>query len=323
MAAALSSFTEKNFKFNTFAKVIAIVFDGDTTDCSFQFTTDDATTAIKQIKSHRKLLSTLSPVFATMFNGSWGGDCEPIRIDDVSMDAFETFLNYFYKSEVKLNTDNFDEVLYLAHKYDVQDVVACCSIFSMEHLSVDNVVACYGMAIRFEQNELKVKCIEFIANNKEHVLKSDTFIECDQNTLMEILKIRSPVCVEHVVFDVCIEWAKDKCHKMGIDEPSPESLRNQLGECFQLIRLKDMELDEFGKRIDLISAMMTKGESDDVLKYLVLTKSCATTQVKTDKTVKELDEGINLMFEIARQTQMACGIQGATLDSQCGSKEWC
>lgn len=282
MATPSSSQSEKMFKFNTPSKVIAIVFGPDSTDCSFQFVADIATTQISEIKTHRKLLSALSPVFATMFAGSCNGFNQPIPIVDVSFDTFRTFLAYFYSGEITVNTKNINEMMYLAHKYTVEDVVASCSMFLMKQLSIENAIPNYCMAISYHQLDLITKCAEFITNNMENILKSETFIQCDQQTLKRILDLQPKNFKTHDVFDSCIEWGRYKCRNKGINELSPVNLRNELGDSFKSIRLKRMERDEFYKRIQLIGAMMTQHETDDVLKYFrVIEKWCQQLSAHT------------------------------------------
>lgn len=296
MAASSSTIlAEKNFKFNKMARIIASFCGADSTDCCFRFRTEGATNEVKQIKAHRKLLSTLSPVFEAMFSGSWDNDSNAIPIVDASFESFYTFMEYFYKGEVKLNADNINEMLYLAQKYDVQDVVASCSMFSMEQLSIENVIPYFGMAIRYDQADLMAKCADFITGNMDKILKSNEFIQCDQDTLKQVLKLWPENCKAHDVFDSCIEWAKEKCRKEEIDESSPVNLRIVLGGNFQSIQIKRMNRDEFAKRFELINAMMSRNESDDVFKHFVLTKIGSENQC----------DGINFTFAMVKESRIS------------------
>lgn len=262
---------EKEYKFETISKVIANVFGPNSSDCCFLFTESDQ---IIEIKSHRQLLSSLSPVFAAMFNTTWNDDHKPISIVDASLESFKDFLEYFYKGTIKVNTDNVKEVIYLAHKYEVQEAVETCSTYLIEQLSINNVVPYFGMALRYNQEILNNMCNTMICQNMSQIWKSEEFIQCDEDTLKEILVLPASR-KEHDVFDACIEWAKDKCRKRQIDESSPDNLRTELNNCLKLIQFKHMDREKFGKRVELIDALLDKTEFNDAVKHLLLLKSDA------------------------------------------------
>lgn len=119
-------------------------------DCCFKF--DD-----KEIKAHRKLLSAFSSVFATMFNTSWGSNSTPIPIVDASYDNFASFLDFFYKGEIGLKSDNILEMLYLAHKYDVKELLLSCSKYASDKLRIKNILQFFKVAIRFNQPDLHLE----------------------------------------------------------------------------------------------------------------------------------------------------------------------
>lgn len=54
-------------------------------------------------------------------------------------------------------------------------------------------------------------------------------------------------CDETIIFDSCLEWAKKKVKKVGL-EVNGKHLRAQLGDCFSLIRFAAMSIDDIAKR---------------------------------------------------------------------------
>lgn len=271
MAESLSSFcvvAKHVTQHNTLVKVIETAFGPDSVDCCFKFH-DISSNAFKEIKAHRKVLAALSSVFATTFNGNWDNNPNPIIIVDASFEDFETFVTYFYKATIQLTSRNVNQILRLAHKYDVNDLMVRCSAFAIEQLRIATTVPWYTIAIAYDLNNLKQKCTEILTNNTEHVFMTSAFSSCDRNILKHILKLEKMSCKEHMVFDTCIEWAKIKCRKKNIDESKPENLRGVLGDCFELIRFKEMERDEFMKRFDLLKTMLTRKESDDIFVHFM------------------------------------------------------
>lgn len=260
--------TAKKVAFNTLAKVIASTYGPDSTDCCFQCI-DKSTKTIKNIKCHRKLLSALSPVFATMFNDTWRKDSTPILIEDTSAEAFEVFLAYFYQGTIEFTQRNVIGVLHLAHKYDIGELVTSCSTYAIEQLRTENVVHLYRFATRYDSTDLKQKCLQFLINNPAGVFKSSAFLQCGKRTLKEILKIPILACKEHTIFDACIEWAKAKCQQKKIDESRPENLRAALNDCFELIRFTDMGREEFAERYESFKTMFTREEADAYVMHFV------------------------------------------------------
>lgn len=246
------------------------VFNADSTDCRFQFD-DETTTGMHKIKAHRKLLAALSPVFAGMFNSDWAGKLEAIPITDVAYEDFHAFLNYFYKAEVQLNTQNVGAIFRLAYKYHIEDLMGSCSTFMSNQLCVDNVIEFYGVAIQFDLRNLKDKCIEFITNHTAYVLTSNAFIQCNIVVLKDILESVELYLNAETIFDVCVEWAKYKCQQKNIN-PSPENLRIELGDCFGLINFHAMGVTGFAKRYKSLKGMFARDESDDILLRFAIAK---------------------------------------------------
>lgn len=305
MAELSPSNNVEEVKFNTLATVIKSAYGPNSTDCCFRFG-DKSTNDTKEISAHRMLLSALSPVFAIMFNDTWNDDHHEIAIEDATAEDFSTFLDYFYKGSVKLSVDNVYAIFYLANKYDIEEVMASCSTILTKEIGVENVVGYLKMALRFNQHQLKGKCIEFIGKNTGKVLASEEFICCDKETLTGILEIPSMSCKEHVLFDACIKWATAMCQRKGIDDLCPKNLRDELGDCFKMIRFEEMDRDVFTIRYEAFSAMFTKEETDDCLMHFIRMKNLNVNTrfsqntldtIKTEEIVFKFDY-INIITKV-------------------------
>lgn len=212
-----------------------------------------------------------------MFNEHWNHNANRIVIEDATAEDFRTLLDYFYKGTIELGDHNIDAIFYMAHKYDVDDLLTSCVEFAIKRLSAENVIDFYDMAVRFSQEHLQVKCSAFITTNTASVLSSAAFISCDRATLVEILKIPKMSCKEHIVLDACIDWAKFQCQLKKIDGLCSGSLRAELNECFDLIRFKEMERDEFRKRYELLKVIFTKQEMNEMCVYFMEIDSWTTS----------------------------------------------
>lgn len=292
-------------------KVFDHVFGPDSTDWCFLFPTNDTTIAPNEIKCHRKLLSALSPVFANIALTLCADISKVVFIVDESFEDFGTFLAYFYKGEVKLNNNNIDKVYYLAHAYEVDDLSEECITFMTERLAIENIFQYYALAIRTNEANLKLNCENLIALNTELLIQIERFLECKKNTLKEILKLTNISCMEIDLFNACMRWARRKCQKKANIEPDLSVMRNELGECFALIRFKEMDRKAFAGIFKDMSSLFPKDESDDIFMHFMVTNGPATdiryrkTIIKNGKRSFEDDELFSTR-NTRKRTKLSC-----------------
>lgn len=257
------------FKFEASNRAIRKIFRKDTSDISFSIgvRVNEQKQQRSEIVAHKSLLSALSPVFEAMFSGNWK-ESACIEISDASYNAFDEFIQYFYSGEVAITMENVGEVLYLADKYDVPELVASCTSFLLKHVTLKDVVDCVKLACIFSLNALKAKIKQIIAKNTAQVFESEQVLRCGRDQLFEMLSIDSSTCPEEKLFDICIRWAQTKCREQRSDADNENHLRNMLGNCFDLIRFREMDLDEFHKRLSTYSGMFTKEEIIEIYSNL-------------------------------------------------------
>lgn len=140
-------------------------------DVEFYFEHESGDVRIPAIKS---ILSTSSPVFNAMFNGDLKekGD---VKITDASSDTFDEFLQFFYGQKMELTMQNIGDILNLANKYDVAELLSICVEFLKKNLKMDNILLGLHWAIKFHLNDLKLFCESEIQKNIAEVLKMFDF----------------------------------------------------------------------------------------------------------------------------------------------------
>lgn len=129
-----------------------------------------------------------SPVFETMFYGSFNQKDDPITISDVQADAFKALLEYIYTD--KINIKNFDQAFdlcYAAKKYILPHVVDSCTNFLWSDLSPKNACRAYEFAKLFEEQALQEKCLQIICTKTMDVIVDSSFEEIELSTLLTIL----------------------------------------------------------------------------------------------------------------------------------------
>lgn len=143
----------------------------------------------KEIKAHKLILAMGSEVFYRMFYGDWKSVTEDvIYISDTSFDYFFEFLQCLYTDKLKLNLRNSCDLLYLARKYMVKLLEQKCFKFFYQNLNVSNVIPILQNSEVFENEKLKIFCLNFIHKNVFILEKKKSFMETGPKLLKQILK---------------------------------------------------------------------------------------------------------------------------------------
>lgn len=233
-------------------KVVASRFNDFNTDVTFAFDTD---AGVKEIHSHRMLLSE-NPLLARDL------DCSPdrIRMETVSFEAFKVFLDHFYHRRMAVTQETVRDVAMLAKHYQVPKVLAYCEVFVTKHITADTVFHAMQTANLCSLPMVLHQCKKFIGRHASSVLRSDNFLLCDKATLKSILELERMRLDETYVFDACIEWAQKQCEIKNIAS-HPAEWRQQLGDCFELIRFPEMSPLDFAERLDDYQEFFTPEEA--------------------------------------------------------------
>lgn len=209
-------------------------------DVRFVFALADG--VVIQIPAHRVILAASSEVFDLMFYGENDFDkSKEIKIVGTGVEAFEEFLQFFYLRTVKLKMENIAAVMGLTNQYMMPSCTKTCAEFLKEHLSLRIVCLAFELANLYGQNDLKEFCMENIQRNLMVVLATDTFKQCSQDTLKEILQSSQlKECGFMNVYKICFDWATIKCEENNVDA-SKDNVMAQLGnDICEMIHFKAM-----------------------------------------------------------------------------------
>lgn len=124
---------------------------------------------------HKFILGARSSVFRAMFALSMRESQENhVDISDVSPKALDQFVKFIY-------TDNIDDtsftvvkqLLFLAEKYDVQKLKACCMQLLYPDVTVENVCEILKMGNLHNDTVLKNRAMEYILQAADQVIKTE------------------------------------------------------------------------------------------------------------------------------------------------------
>lgn len=99
-----------------------------------------------KIPAHKFVLMAASDVFGKMFLAPLSED-ENIEMEDHEIDseAFQRLIKYIYSGNLQFDWENIENLLYMAHKYDISSLKADCWDFLDDNLSTNNVYRALGL----------------------------------------------------------------------------------------------------------------------------------------------------------------------------------
>lgn len=231
--------------------------------------TGDVTIVVEStpIRAHRNVLATFSPWFKAKFYHSKRHKSEYI-LKDITVAAFEEYLQLFYFDKVQLTIQNIGIVLAMVKRSQAKDFVKKCLNFLVQRATIDKLCTVYRLAIFYDIQMLKELCERNIVNSTVALFGTDDFVHCGHKTLMLILKLNEFSCTEAKVFDACISWAQAACKAANIDETKTENLRAKLGDAITQIRFSSLPLGEFVVRHNTLKGFFTPDESNEII-YMI------------------------------------------------------
>lgn len=129
----------------------------------------------KTFMAHRVILTARSPVFAAMFkHDTVENQTGVITISDCDPDSFQEFLKYVYCGE--LENISFRSALHLyktADKYDVQELKQFCVEYMEYNLRAENVCDVIVLAEECEETGLLAAAQDFFNSNLGKILVTD------------------------------------------------------------------------------------------------------------------------------------------------------
>lgn len=141
-----------------------------------------------RVHCHKSLLSIRCSVLATMFGGCFAegqsGTMSVVPIEDISPEAFHSFLEYLYTDDVDFNSTDLAGLMVLADRYDVTRLQQLCEEKLASYIweSLGRVYDQPGAVLDLER-EMDFTLAELITFAKEHNAKQ---LEAYCNHLMAV-----------------------------------------------------------------------------------------------------------------------------------------
>lgn len=222
-----------------------LYLDARTADYFFEFASD--TDQPVRVPAHKSILAAGSQVFDEMFYG--GEKCHNVTYSsssDAPAEAFKEFSQFFYLTNVELTSENIVDVTNLCMKFEMIECMKVCEISFKNSMSLKTLCSSYAHALKLQHDNLMKFCKQKLIENAKIVLKSFSFLECEQEVMGELMKLVSSKCSLLEQKDAVMKWAKETCIRNNV-KVTPENLRTQLGDSFDFILtlFGKLDLNEF------------------------------------------------------------------------------
>lgn len=247
----------------------------------------------ERIPSHRLILTATIPYYKTILID---GDDEN-HLTGVSVESFKEFLKFVYMVKPNLATDNIEGVMDMARRWKSDEIFMDCEEFLKRSL-IDTSMLFFGyrLASTYEAKNLKKLFQNEICAKATDAFKSVSFLTLPQEFLVKILDCNRLACKEIDIFNACIAWATAACIRSGLNSPTVEELRNQLGNAVYQIRFTSMSNEEAAACIASQPHLFTPMELQEIL--------CMVGQRKQFKA-KKFNWTIRY-FDLNLKTNLSC-----------------
>lgn len=151
----------------------------------------------ERFHAHTLVLSAQSPVFIAIFNDrkkQQEADCKELTIDlssdeDITADVFRAFLRFVYDyKEIQCTPEITFDLLVVADKYDVNDLVDTCERQLCTMVTLKNIVYTLLFANKYRCKKLKKEALLFAKSNMSEIKSTPEFSDlCKDAGLMSDL----------------------------------------------------------------------------------------------------------------------------------------
>ena len=131
----------------------------------------------KSRTAHRVILEARSDVFTAIMRSGMSESLDgSIHLDDIELPVLDALLHYIYTGEMV--KDAPDELLFVAHRFQLDELVESCASAVAIKLSLENVIKYHTLASKYSLAALRNMCEQFMqadpSRSQELIGKLDT-----------------------------------------------------------------------------------------------------------------------------------------------------
>lgn len=218
-------------------------------DVEFSFPESSTDNKYVVVPAHSYILAISSPVFFNMLTGNSRNRKTTVEITDSDPEIFRIFLLYLYCEELEFTIDRLQGLLRLATKYSVLSLVQKCVEFMKDNLNTSSVFLVLQCAEFLEDKTLQKRCWEIVDLKANEVIKSDGFLNLDEDFMVKFLQRDSLVVREIELFKAFDNWTAFQSGKQDQNLRLEEGKYVALSKLVNYIRFPLMSQKEFAETV--------------------------------------------------------------------------
>ena len=168
------------------------------------------------------------------------------------------------------------DLLSLAHKYEFPDLQKSISDCLIRSLTSDNVCYVYDVAAHYYLEDLKQNCLTYLDQHAVECMKTESFCELSDTSLVELLQRGSFFAAEIEIFHGASRWIK---HNSATVE---QSVMTRIVQC---VRLPLIDLSDLLKEVRQSGFISSENLLDAVAEQQLFGGRQANCRGKMSKSV--------------------------------------
>ncbi|WAR28937.1 BTB6B-like protein [Mya arenaria] len=199
------------------------------------------------IKAHRMILASRSPVFEAMLFGPAADKGETIQITSFGYELMDLLIRYLYAGVSALTEDTAITTYKIAHFFQVPALVDECSYYLRSIFSKDNVCEILDLSLQYDNVGLRNAASDYIDQNASNAIETKGFLQVSQSCLEYMFVGDTFHVEEQTIFRRSLDWAKQHEEENNPNKAKHEveeekfdttvkDFRKALGNAFQYIR---------------------------------------------------------------------------------------
>lgn len=258
--------------------------------CDYTLKADDESFAV-----HKVVMVACSDYFQAMLTSNMK-ECQEstVELKGITANGLRIIVDFAYTGELKLNTQNVEDVLSAATHLQVSDAMNLCSKYLEASISVQNCVDILNIAELYSLEPLHLASTKFMLHNFEELAESEQYSILNSVQLSQLLAKNSlRVTSEFMLFNLVLKWIR-------FDPAEREQFVSKL---IQNIKLPLMSGEELVEKVSKVSIMKQHPECCSLLTeakdyHIVVSKQPLLqnkrTQVRSDTPVLVMCHASNL-----------------------------
>ena len=258
--------------------------------CDYTLKADEESFAV-----HKIVMVACSDYFQAMLTSNMK-ECHENVVDlkGITANGLRIIIDFAYTGELKLNTQNVEDVLSAATHLQVSDAMDLCSKYLETSISVRNCVDILNIAELYSLDPLHQAATRFMLHNFEELAESEQFPMLNSSQLSQLLAKNSlRVTSEFVLFNLVLKWIRY----------DPAEREQFVSELIENIKLPLMSGEELVGKVSKVTLMKQNPDCSNLLTeakdyHIVVSKQPLLqnnrTQIRSDTPVLVMCHASNL-----------------------------